>query len=91
MFLYRYIHENYYLDQIEAEIEDIVTECVSLVSELEMIEVEENMNMYFGEALMRKQLIKKRASSLKLEMVLLHSLKRLKISSYTVLHGLPTK
>lgn len=50
MFLYRYIHENYYLDQIEAEIEDIVTECASLVSELEMIEVEENMNMYFGEA-----------------------------------------
>lgn len=50
MFLYRYIHENYYFDQMNEEVNEIISECTSLLSEVEMIEVEERMNMYFGEA-----------------------------------------
>ena len=50
MFLCKYIQENKFMDTCMSDIENILTECNNYIAELELMEIEDNMNLYFNEA-----------------------------------------
>ena len=50
MFLCKYIQENKFMDTCMSDIENILYESNNYIAELELMEIEDNLNLYFNEA-----------------------------------------